>query len=235
MGPRWSCQKDSFGEMARILQLFNLFPYFYFCCRLLETDLKFLPTCLFPQLWGGETQESRGGPTPAFPGCPSVCRGGSAPLTAAWAHPSPPRPGATPLQPPGASVPSSVGAWRPSGSLTPAMPAAPLVSSHLGAPTRCPHSWSPVWPRRKQLEGLSPRKGLGWCTRPGRPRPLRLTPTWQSPRLFLVLQGTHVHALTGTARGSPSRAGREDGLTEFLFFSGLRTPCSWDVTKSASW
>lgn len=111
-GPGQSCWEACSGDMGR--QTSHLIYYvfiFVFCRCLLETDLKFLPTCSSPQLLGLLLPST-------------LCSFG---LSLPLPPPSTPRdPPSVPLasKPPDAAVPSPSWGLAPVlGSLTPAMPA----------------------------------------------------------------------------------------------------------------
>lgn len=144
-----------------MLQLFNLF--LFFCCCLLETDLKFLPHARSLSSWGpGLSQETH----PTCPQAhPSACLAEEGvppgPHITPRSHPSAPRPlGRLALQCLSPSVPGPGTTCVFSlGSLTccPWKAGRPTPSLGPGYPPRRP----PCGPCGKQLRGLSTRRRLG--------------------------------------------------------------------------
>lgn len=150
-----------------MLQLFMLFFFFTFAVASWKTDLKFLPTCSFPQLSGPGSQRPAGRPLRL------LCRAGRCPRGLCSLGLSPPQWGAAlgpRPQTPGASVPSSAGLGAHPRNLTPAAPTG--VSSLVGPPFHGPHSLSPTRATQKQLRRPSARKGLS-------PHPRSSPPAWQ--------------------------------------------------------
>ena len=99
------------GDCQNASVIYVVFFIFTFAVASWKTDLKFLPTCSFPQLSGGISAcsaEQGGAPGALQPGAWPHLRGGLL---------SGPRP-----QPLGASVPSSAGLGAHPRSLTPAAP-----------------------------------------------------------------------------------------------------------------
>lgn len=152
---------------------------FVFCCCLLETDLKFLPTCTLPPLLGG-----LGPGTPRATASVCCAQEGSAPShSAAWACPRPcPR---GPSRPPSATVPSPV--------LGPGTRAGQPHTSHARSATRVfyPRGSCPPPPERQGLRGHTESSSVdsppaSWELRvPGLPtQPRGLPPSRGSPRFF---------------------------------------------------
>lgn len=165
-----------------MLQLFMLFFIFIFAVASWKTDLKFLPTCSFPQLSGAGIPESCRATSPR---APHALQRRAAPGDSA-ARACPHLTGGLLSGPPpatGRAMPSSSGSGAHPRSLTPAAPTG--VSSPVGSPACGPHSPSPSRATQKQLGRLP---GRGWtCAWPPQPPAPARPPSLAAPSDLLCL------------------------------------------------
>lgn len=183
-----------------MLQLFMLFFIFIFAVASWKTDLKFLPTCSFPQLSGAGIPESCRATSPraphalqrrAAPGdsaaraCPHLTGGCSLDRL---------RPLGAQCLPPRGLVPTRAALHqpRPQGSPRP-----------WGLPPAAPTPRAPRGPPRSSSEDC--QEGAGRVPGPPSPPPPRVPPAWQRPATFSAYP-----SLSWRSRGSPPQgASRE--------------------------